>query len=186
MDINESNYIDELKNKNNNALSFVTITYGNLIFKISYKYLNSKEASEECLNDVLLKIWINIEDFTYDNSKFKNWICSIAKNTAIDMIRKNSKTTNTISDENLEIPDEKNIEDIVLNKEELRCVKNLIYKLKDIDREIIINRFFLDKSLKEISKDLNINTKTLYSRIAKIRKSLYQSLLEEENVHEQV
>lgn len=89
--ITQDNFVEELKNKNEQALEFVLYNYGNLIYKIAFMYLNSSELSKECVNATLLKTWISIETFNYPNDKFKNWIGAISKNIAIDMFNKEHK-----------------------------------------------------------------------------------------------
>lgn len=177
MDITLENYILELKSKNPDALPFITITYGNLIYRIAYTTLKSKELSEECLNDVLLKAWSSIDDFTYEDSKFKNWICSIAKNTAIDILRKERKHQNNISNDDFDIEDSKSLEDVVLSNDDYRNIKSNILELKELDRNIIINRFFLGKSLKEIGLLYNLDHKTVYSKILRARVKLKNKLI---------
>lgn len=98
--IDDLNFVKELKNKNQEALLYVLDTYGNLIYRIAYTNTNSKTLSEECVNDVLLKVWHCIDSFNYPDNKFKNWIASIAKHTSIDLIRKEKHHLNTINDDN--------------------------------------------------------------------------------------
>lgn len=177
MNITSENFIEELKCKNPDALTFIIKNYGNLIYKIAYTNLHSKESAEECLNDVLLKIWSSINAFTYDDTKFKNWICSIAKNTTIDMIRKEKKHLNSINNENHDIEDSQNLEELILTKEDYKNIKTNILTLKELDRNIFINRFFLGKSLKEISAMYNLDYKTVYSKIMRAREKLRKNLI---------
>ncbi|MGL4991634.1 MAG: hypothetical protein ACRC57_10810 [Sarcina sp.] len=58
--MSEWNYIDELKQKNERAIEYVIDNYGPMLYRVVYKILKSKEKSEECLNDVFLKVWINL------------------------------------------------------------------------------------------------------------------------------
>lgn len=67
------------------ALNSLIEVYGNLIYRASYKILNNKELSEECLNLTLLKIWEYINKFKGDEHLFKNWIFTVSKRTAIDI-----------------------------------------------------------------------------------------------------
>lgn len=93
--INNENFIYELKMRNEDALNFIIDYYGNLLFQISYKYLKSSELSKECINDVLLKIWDSIEQYNPEKSNFSNWISSITKYTAIDILKKEKNIIKT-------------------------------------------------------------------------------------------
>ncbi|AOY53208.1 sigma-70 family RNA polymerase sigma factor [Clostridium perfringens] len=84
----DNDLIKQLKKKNPKALDYIFNKYGNLIFKVSYSILNNRTLSEECVNDVLLKIWNNIDSFNKGDEKFKAWIIVMTKYTSIDMLRK--------------------------------------------------------------------------------------------------
>ena len=45
-------------------------------------------VQDECINDVLLAIWNNINSFDEERSTFKNWIMGIARFKSIDYKRK--------------------------------------------------------------------------------------------------
>ena len=84
----DNDLIKQLKKKNPKALDYIFNKYGNLIFKVSYSILNNRTLIEECVNDVLLNIWNNIDSFNKGDEKFKAWIIVMTKYTSIDMLRK--------------------------------------------------------------------------------------------------
>lgn len=175
--IDDSNFIEELKERNPDSLDYVMDTYGNLIYRIAYMHLNSKELSEECLNDVLLKIWRGIDKYNYPNDKFKNWIATIAKYSSIDIIRKESRNKKDISDEILcMVSSKENIQEEHISKVELELIKDNINKFKEIDRNIFIERFFNHKEIKEIAKIYNISENAINIRILRARKRLVEIL----------
>lgn len=94
--INKGNFLKQLKKKNEKALDYVIDSYSDVIFKVAYGVLNNRQLSEECVNDVLLKIWDNIHHFNKDEDKFYPWILAITKYTAIDILRKELRHSNTL------------------------------------------------------------------------------------------
>ena len=68
--IDSENFISYLKKRDVTALDYVIDIYSKKIFGVAYRILNNSELSEECLNDVLLKIWDNIKYFNRENEKF--------------------------------------------------------------------------------------------------------------------
>ena len=61
MKIGEHNYIRQLQLHNEKALLYVIDAYGGLLKSVIRKQLFSlPQRQEECLDDVLLKIWQNI------------------------------------------------------------------------------------------------------------------------------
>jgi len=103
----KENFLKNLRKHNPKALDYVFDNYGNLIFKVAYSVLNNRGLSEECVNDVLFKIWNNIDSFKLEDDKFKSWIIIITKYTAIDMLRKEKKHDNDISIEFYDKEDDK-------------------------------------------------------------------------------
>ena len=66
MQINDCNFIKELKNKNPDALDYVIDIYGGLIKGITTKVLYSlgnDDVIEECMSDIFMAIWTNIGKF---------------------------------------------------------------------------------------------------------------------------
>lgn len=170
--INELNFIEELKNKNPLALEFVLSTFGNFMYRVAYKYTNSKELSEECLNDALLKIWNSIDNYTYSDDKFKNWITTIVKYTAIDKFRAEKKHTLKTNLETTIIPSTDNLEENQISKDELSLIKKYISNLNELDRNIITYRFFKNSTVKEIASLYNLSENAVNIRIMRIRKKL--------------
>lgn len=170
--INNINFINQLKLQNPDALLYVLDNFGNLVYKIAYSNLNSTELSEECVNEVLFKVWNSINNFNYPDDKFKNWIAAITKYTSIDILRKEKKHFNNITNENLIITSNENLEKELIQKEELENIKKHINNLKEIDRNICIEKFFNNKSLKEIGKMYNMTPNAVDLRIMRARKKL--------------
>lgn len=81
-----------IKNKKNKGMEMLIDQYGGFITFIVRKYLGSlKNYKEECIDNVLLDIWNNINYFDESKSTFKNWIGSIAKYKAINYKNKRYK-----------------------------------------------------------------------------------------------
>lgn len=167
----ENVFIEELKKRNPDALEYVLDAFGNLIYKLAYMQLNSKELSEECVNDVLLKVWENIDGYDYDKSKFKNWLAAITKYSSIDILRKEKRyfENTELKEENT---DSESIEDKVISRDELESIKERICSFKELDRNIFIQRFFLNKSVKDIANLYNMTPKAISLRILRGREKL--------------
>ena len=94
MKIGEHNYIQQLQQHNEKALLYVIDAYGGLLKSVIRKQLfRLPERQEECLDDVLLKIWQNISDFDESKNSFKNWAAAIARYRAIDYLRSEEHTS---------------------------------------------------------------------------------------------
>lgn len=173
--ITKTNFISELQSRNPEALNYIVDKYVDLIYKIAYTNLRSTALAEECVNDVLLNVWNSIDRYNYSKGKFSTWITAIAKNTSIDMLRKEKKYfENQEYDEYMSSSSE-NIEIDQIAKTELQKVIDNIMNFNDIDKEIFVQHFFLCKSLKDIAAKLDMSVNSISLRILRARKKLNSS-----------
>lgn len=59
-----------------------------------------------------------------------------------------------------------------MSRDELETIKKEINNFKELDKKIFIQRFFLNKSIKDIAKDFNMTPKAVSLRILRGRKKL--------------
>ncbi|OAA84025.1 sigma-70 family RNA polymerase sigma factor [Clostridium ljungdahlii] len=181
MKINNDNVVSELHKRNPKALDFIVDIYGGLIKSIVKKTLfNFKNSGsvDECVNDVFLGIWNNIDEFHKDNS-FKSWIAAIAKYKAIDYQRKLIKEWNSKNIDGIEIQINDTVDKRILEKETYDELLKLLSKLKPRDKEIFIRRYFNGESTKEIAAKLNVNKEVINNRLSRGRKKLRKIIFSE-------
>lgn len=170
----DENYIEAMKTGDLESLNYVIDLYSNLAFKVSYKVLQNRELSNECVNETFFKVWSNVKKFNKDEKSFKNWICTIARYTAIDILRKEKK-----HDENLYIEDI--LTDISDKKNDIETsivLKEAIQTLDKLDRTIFIRRFYNEEKICDIAKDLDMSDNAVYLRIMRGKKVLANKLKE--------
>lgn len=178
--IDNENYIWELRKGNDIALEYIVEQYSNLMFQVAFSVLNRREVSKECINDVFLKVWNNIGNFKGGENQFKNWICTITKYTAIDMLRNEVKHSKNVELED-NICNTKDIDEFVEIQEEVKEVINVINSFKEQDRAIFYRRFILGQSTKEVAEGLNIRQNFVGQRITRCRKAI-KKVLENESL----
>ncbi|MBI2640714.1 MAG: sigma-70 family RNA polymerase sigma factor [Candidatus Sungbacteria bacterium] len=69
------------------ALEILISRYLRSIYRFLYRYAGNVHDAEDLTQEVFVKIWRNLKRFDQDKG-FKTWIFSIAKNTAIDFLKK--------------------------------------------------------------------------------------------------
>lgn len=171
--MDDSLIIKYIKKRKEDGLDMVIDKYLPIIKGVIRKYLfNIMEYEEECLNDILLSIWNNINSFDESKNGFKNWVISVSKYRAIDYKRKYLKETEILEiDLNL-IEDKNNVESNILKNELKEDVYELLKNLKHKDREIFIKYYIEELELQSISKTMNIKESILYNRLSRGRKKL--------------
>lgn len=167
--------IDELKLGNLDILEKVIDDYSNLVFKVSYSILNNRELSNECVNATFFKVWSNIKYFNKGEKSFKNWICTIAKYTAIDILRQEKRHNNKICIDEVLL----GVTDKEIHIDNKIIIENIINQFSSKDKEIFIRRFYKNQGISKIAKDLNMSENAIYLRISRMKKILTKKLSEE-------
>ena len=168
---------------NPEALSCVIDRYKNKLERYIDRRTNvNTHDREDILQEVFIKIYININD--YDNSLiFSSWIYRITHNYIIDWHRKNkkhicisldddnSKLIHILEDENSKVDSQ-----VLYDQENLDLIKKEIKNLPQDYQEILILKFFEDKSYDEISDILKISVSSVGVRINRAKKLLKQKI----------
>lgn len=176
--IDEQNFIGELKRGNDKAMSYVISEYSWILKTVISRNLSSlPEFKEECMNDCLLAIWKNINLYDDTRASFKSWIAGIAKHKCIGYKRKYLKELQNINIEDLDVASEKNIEQEIIDDEMRAEVFELLSCLSDEDKEIFTKFYFEDADVAGISTDLNISKDMIYNRLSRGRKKIKKEFL---------
>lgn len=158
-----SNIIYKLKEKDESAFDYVYDKYNKLVYYIAYEILNDSQASEDVLQETFIKLMDNIDSYE-DQGNFKQYLCKIAKNIAINEYQRR-KAKNLIYD----IP-----EDIAINDDHqsFELIITLDKYLEKEESQIVKFRILYDYSFKEISQEMNLSIGIVQSKYYNALKKL--------------
>lgn len=134
----------------------------------------ASEDAEDILQEVFIKVYLNLNDFAPD-LKFSSWIYRIAHNEVISNYRKVKARpqNNSVNLEDLEILNltadldfAKDVDQVILKKK----ITRILTKLERKYREILVLKFFEDKSYEEISDIIARPMGTVASLMNKAKK----------------
>lgn len=172
MKINEENFLNQLKKKNEKALDYVIDTYGWIIKSVIKKHLyNLQSVQDECINDVLLGLWNNIDKFDENKSEFKNWIAGIAKFKAIDYKRKYLRELDNEKVDDLNITVDDSIHELLKNELSLE-MQEMMNSLKEKDRELFYKLYVEEIEVDKVSQETGIKRDVIYNRVSRAKKKL--------------
>lgn len=172
MIIDEKNFIKQLKKKDEKALEYIIDIYGGIVKAVVKRHMyNISNYQEECIQDVFLDVWYGIDKYDDKKGDFKNWIAAITKYKCIMYKRKHLPTNlNQDIEDTLVAVDDIEIE---IKKKELKEeVDSLLRGLKEEDRNIFKKYYIEGKTIKEISKDMNIKDENIYNRMSRGKKKI--------------
>jgi RNA polymerase sigma-70 factor, ECF subfamily len=155
------------------ALEALYNRYSPILYTLIKKIVTEEEIAQDVLSDVFVIIWRKIDLFDFNSNNVYTWIISIARNKAIDTIRRarNLSEVEAYSDEyenNNIIPKLSNTIDPVdldtaMNiKEE---VESALDKLTDAQKFVIYLAYYEGLTQKEIAERLKIPVSTVKSKI---------------------
>ncbi|MFS1515865.1 sigma-70 family RNA polymerase sigma factor [Bacillus sp. SCS-151] len=169
MSITENNVVQQIKRKNEKAITFIINQHGGLLTAIIKRHLNYHQQDyEECLDDVLLSIWNNIDSFDTTKNSFKQWIAAIAKYKAIDYQRRQL----TIQNQQFSVSDID--ESMVMTKQspEISFVEDLLEQLSGSERKIFEKYYLEGTPSSEIAKEFDAKESWIYNKLSRGRKKL--------------
>lgn len=165
-------------------------TYKKVIYFIALKYLKNEKLAEEAVQEIFFKVFCNIEKIvSLESNKTKGYLMEIARNTAIDIYRKERVRFAEIKIDEMpsyDIEDDFCLEKIIIKKEISKQILSSMNNLKELDRKILRLTYIEEKSEKEVAEALGLSYENTRARISRARKKLKTSLSEkmEEMLHE--
>ncbi len=175
MKANENNFIELIRKRREEGILYVIETYGGLIQSIVRKRLFSwPDRIDECMNDIFMGIWQNIDSFDEGRGSFAGWAAGIARLEAIDVLRRLKREPASVSLEDLEmeIPQEDS-EFLRLAEQELsKETEEILGCLSPKDQELF-RRIFVDEEEPETAgKAMGFSRDNVYVRIFRGKKKI--------------
>ncbi len=171
----------EFQNGSIKAFEKIIHKYKDILYNyvIANFNLNSDE-SKDIIQEVFIKIYENKDTYETRN-KFNSWIFKITKNIAMNYLRKKNKF---IKNKDIkDIKENQNNENIynIIDNITVKQILNEIRKLPDNQRDVLIMRYHLGYSFKEISAILSISESNAKVLAYRGLKALKESIGEIEN-----
>lgn len=181
--------VDRIRAGDEAAVADLETGYGSRIFQLAFRYTKNREDAEEVAQDVLLKVYRNIEAFRGD-SALSSWIYRITFNTAMSRLRTAKARLPEFPDEHAgarlaneaprgEVADWSALADDELLRSELRSrLTKALRDLPPIYRQPVLLRDVHGFSTEEASALLRVKDQTLKSRLHRGRLILRDQLSE--------
>lgn len=153
--------------------------YGSTVKAVCCRILRGGDGYDidEACSDTFFRLWKNSAG--YDGSiPLKAYICMLARSSAIDILRKKSKTV-PVDTAEYDIADISiNLEDEFIKKETQTIVRQAVENMGEPERSVFVLRYFYFFSIKDIALELDIDSKKveniLYRKKAMLRKLLIE------------
>lgn len=168
--------LKKIKTNDPKALEQLIDKYSRYVSAILKNLLRDRpEDREELTADVFFAVWENRENLRADS--LKSYIGSVARNKALNLLRKDKLTLPL--EEDLLIFDE----DIALNTEKKDLAQKLNSALDSLgvkQKELFVRHYYYGFTVAEAAKDMGINPSTAKTWLKRGRESLKEILTKQE------
>lgn len=174
--------VERAKKGEKDAYGLLYKKYFHKVFRYCKFNTKSEEEAKDVCQDAFVKAYKKISDFKTNGVwSFQAFVFTIARNLIIDATRK-KKEANIDDYENLQ--SDENLFDKNERHENIEKVKNVLSKLEEIERQIVLLRFFEEMPSSEVAKILGMNDGALRVRTHRVMqkmKDLYEVLYGKRN-----
>jgi len=179
MDPNQLEKTDEdiaflIQSGNTQLFSTLVERYEDKFGRYARKFLSDKDDIKDILQEVFIKIYINIKNFD-TKRKFSSWAYRIAHNELVNALKKKKKNFLPLIDLDVFLPYNLSKDDHNKNSEEQdikKIINECLGQLKPKYREPIVLYYIEELSYKEISDIMQIPISTVGIRMKRAKKMM--------------
>lgn len=173
MKINKDNYLRQLRLHDEKALVWVIEEYNGLVTAIVRKKLYAlPQYHEECISDVFLGVWKNIEYYDEYKNPFQNWIAGIARFKAVDYLRRYLRELQTEPLLDVTAAASDDTYDRIMAEEVSEEVEQMLSCLTPKDQQLFRKLYLEDKSFEEVSAETGMKKDVIYNRVSRGKKKI--------------
>lgn len=173
-----STHVERAKDGDVVAFRHLVETHANVVTAVAYGVLGNIEDSEDVGQKAFLEAWRNLSQLG-DPGKFSGWICSIARNRAIDTVRKKNlcQEAGSLDHAELVASTEDPVDRQVEQAEEREILWSCLQGLPDRYRETMILYYRTGQSVQQVSEALDASPSAIRQRLVRGR-NLVQKAIE--------
>lgn len=154
-----------MREKNETGFHHLYDHYSGALYGVVFRIVQSKEYTEEIIQDVFVKVWNSVHQYDSQKGRFYTWMINIARNTAIDYL-KSKGFQNELKNQS--------IPDFVYNSTALSTsnktsdfigFNNVLESLETDKQELINMAYYQGYTQNEISEQLKIPLGTVKTKM---------------------
>lgn len=151
------------------------LRYGHLIYGVFLKYTKDKYTAEDLLMELFAKLPQLL--IHHDIQQLKPWLHTVARNEALQFIRKSKKQTGISLDENsmdhvIGTTSDETQEEILWKEQQLNLLEKVMEQLKPVQKECIRLFFIEQLSYEEIMNKTQLSFKEVKSHLQNGKRNL--------------
>lgn len=172
----DNEIIDKLFDRDEQAISDTEKKYGSLCRKIACNILKDYDEANACVNTSYFNLWSSVPP--NKPRSLKAYICSIVRNNALRMKKKNPLQSEEMFfmelTEAFQIV--KDAEEEFDNKNLSSCINAFLTEQKEENRKVFVLRYYYNFTYKDIAYALGIKEATVKTKLFRLRDELKSHL----------
>jgi len=170
--VNDSELVSRyIQNGDEHAFETLVRRYKSKVYTTIYLIVKDTYVAEDLLQDTFIKAVDVLRSGKYnDEGKFLPWVLRIAHNMAIDYFRREKRYPNIVFEDGSSVFNtldfaEDSIEEMQIKTETHNHLRDLIKRLPDSQREVLVMRHYEDMSFQEIADATGVSINTALGRM---------------------
>ena len=157
------------------------IEYGNELVRLAFSYVKDTEIAKDMVQNTFIKCYKNLDSFRFD-AQIKTWLYRITINECKDYLKswnyKMVQVKSFINETAKSISP--STEKIVIDKYNNEEIKDTIFSLPKMYREVVYLYYYDSLKTEEIAKVLDIPVNTVKTRLRRAKQRLKPMIKEAE------
>lgn len=168
--------VERYRNGDREAFTALMVRYQRPIYNAAFWILKSTDDARDIAQIVFLRVAERLDEFD-SQRRFFSWIYRIAVNESLNLLRRNGHEEPL--DDEIELPGSApDPEAHTGAAERTRYIERALLTMSPMDRTVIVLRHFSECSYQEIARILEVDEKTVKSRLFEARHRLRDLLKE--------
>jgi RNA polymerase sigma-70 factor, ECF subfamily len=175
--------IEQIKQRNQDAMVMLHQQYADLVFSIAYRILDDDLTAEEAVQDTFLKAWQSIAQFDDQRGSLVAWLIGISRNVAIDKVRQRGRYIKKLDDRAIDDNEEALFADLPddwHDNERISHLRLAIQALPPEQSQVIDLSYYGGLSQSEIAEFLTLPLGTVKTRMRLGMQKLREAWIQEE------
>ena len=135
----------------------------------------NRADADDIFQEVGLVLWQKFADFK-TGTQFAAWACRIAHNKVLNCRKGQARSPLNFSDEFLELVASEHLAKSDLWEDRHKALAVCLEKLADKDQQLIERCYQAASTTKQVAEELDQPVDTVYKRLARLRKQLYECI----------
>ena len=167
--------LERYRSGDREAFTELVVRYQRPLYNAAFWVLRSAEDANDVTQIVFLKVAEQLDEYD-PRYKFFSWIYRIAVNESLNLLRRNRREEEL--DDEVELPgsERDNPESQFGEAEVARRIRSALMSMSTNDRMVLTLRHFSECSYQEIGQILDLDEKTVKSRLFEARQRLRDML----------